>query len=297
MESDGSLPLVTFGKYKGKPITEMLQDTNYVEWCKQQEFFKRHTTIYNIVVNQSVNTQTTSKTPEHNRIQNLFLDKANIILFYKHVCQQYKYKSFLFEALDKECRQATFEGCFNWDIIIKGFYFKNGQLRWTDQCSHQKLVGQIGDKRYPNCTKENPGGLNSCCAFDSDTLSDSFIEVKPLLGDDYPAVLRKMTQQRTLTETENRGWNPRRYFLLIKDFQSSTTTREQLVDIFQRSKIVVCFLNDIFQDEVLSIASDDRVAFLENRVRQLEAMLRNMGVKEDLIDKTCLQPDMSTCLI
>ena len=40
MASDGELPIVTFGKYKGKPVTEMLADTKYVEWCKQQEFFR-----------------------------------------------------------------------------------------------------------------------------------------------------------------------------------------------------------------------------------------------------------------
>jgi len=29
-----SLPLVPFGKYKGQPITNLLNDTKYLEWCK-----------------------------------------------------------------------------------------------------------------------------------------------------------------------------------------------------------------------------------------------------------------------
>jgi len=31
-----SLPLVPFGKYKGQPITTLMNDTKYLEWCKQQ---------------------------------------------------------------------------------------------------------------------------------------------------------------------------------------------------------------------------------------------------------------------
>ena len=33
-------PIVPFGKYKGKPITELLADTSYVNWAKQMDFLK-----------------------------------------------------------------------------------------------------------------------------------------------------------------------------------------------------------------------------------------------------------------
>jgi hypothetical protein len=55
-----------------------LKDTNYLEWCKQQDWFKKYPIVYNICVNQTiVNQNENSKTPEHNKIQNLFLEKEN----------------------------------------------------------------------------------------------------------------------------------------------------------------------------------------------------------------------------
>ena len=47
-------PIIPFGKYKGQPITTLLKDTNYLEWCKQQEWFKKFPIVYNICVNQTI---------------------------------------------------------------------------------------------------------------------------------------------------------------------------------------------------------------------------------------------------
>lgn len=82
-----SLPIMPFGKYKGKPITEFLADKNYVEWCKNQPgMLEKNPTIYNIVVTQQItpNNQT-SKTPEHNKLQNLFLNPENLYNLRKHI--------------------------------------------------------------------------------------------------------------------------------------------------------------------------------------------------------------------
>ena len=75
-----SLPIVPFGKYKGKPVTEFLADTSYVEWCKKQPgMLEKNPTIYNIVVNQQITSSSqNSKTPEHNKLQNLFLNTDNL---------------------------------------------------------------------------------------------------------------------------------------------------------------------------------------------------------------------------
>jgi len=74
------LPIVDFGKkHIGRPITELLADTKYVEWRKLQPGFQQKPTqIHNMIVNQTLTPQTqNSKTPEHNKLQNLFLDKNN----------------------------------------------------------------------------------------------------------------------------------------------------------------------------------------------------------------------------
>ena len=65
--------IVPFGKYKGQSIINLLNDKKYLEWCKNQEWFKKFTVVYNICVNQTIITNNKDeKTPEHNRIQNLF---------------------------------------------------------------------------------------------------------------------------------------------------------------------------------------------------------------------------------
>ena len=70
--------IVPFGKYKDKCVTDLLADEKYVNWLKNQAGIKdKYPVIYNIVVHQTFNTTNNSKTPEHNKLQNLFLDKNN----------------------------------------------------------------------------------------------------------------------------------------------------------------------------------------------------------------------------
>ena len=77
------LPIVPFGKYKDKSVLDLLADEKYVEWLKQQSWFSNQKQIYNIVVHQTIHTTNNSKTPQHNKLQNLFLDKSiqNKIIF------------------------------------------------------------------------------------------------------------------------------------------------------------------------------------------------------------------------
>ena len=99
-----SLPIVPFGKYKNQPITSLLTDNSYLEWLKNQEFFKqKHITLYNIIVNQQLSVSN-EKTPEHNKMQNFFLIKnncANILnamlksYYNKHIVQLNNIKIFL----------------------------------------------------------------------------------------------------------------------------------------------------------------------------------------------------------
>ena len=74
-----SLPIVPFGKYKGQCITKLLADKKTLEWYKSQPgCLERYPLLYNIVVNQQITSSNqNSKTPEHNKLQNLFLNPDN----------------------------------------------------------------------------------------------------------------------------------------------------------------------------------------------------------------------------
>lgn len=77
-------------------------------------------------------------------------------------------------------------------------------------------------------------------------------ELKPSLGDDYPCVLRKLRAQIERTEQTYKDSVYRlRYGLIIGQFQSSTTTREQLRTIFNQGaiKIKVLFMEDLLQQQ------------------------------------------------
>lgn len=132
------LPIVSFGKYKDKTIIELLADKTYTEWLKTQSWFSNHKTIYNIVVNQQV-PNNNSKTPEHNILQNYFLDDNKRIKIIKNVnYYEINTKKKLIKLLNNEnfikffgiyniddifipqySSDVEFEGIYNWDLIIK----------------------------------------------------------------------------------------------------------------------------------------------------------------------------------
>lgn len=298
-------PLVPFGKYKGQPITSLLNDTKYLEWCKQQEWFKKFPIVYNICVNQTIfNQNENSKTPEHNRIQNLFLEEENVkrLRGYKYFVDYEKQKYILQEGikhinflkyfkeydicnLDKHKTfiNVEFEGKFNWDIIIKidcydtEFTFRNeyNNLKRDELLHHfLNIFPALKNNCYINVY--NPTKYANYCS--RGIRSTTYVEVKPVLGDDYPCVLRKMKQQISLTQQTINGEG--KYVLLIKDFSSSTTTKDQLIQIFQQSNIKVVFLNDIIENTPVQTYSPENITELKDKIKQLEE--ENIILKDKL---------------
>lgn len=293
-------PLVPFGKYKGQPITTLLKDTNYLEWCKQQDWFKKFPIVYNICVNQTiVNQNENSKTPEHNKIQNLFLEEENVK---KLLVKVFKLKSnhLMLECNTKYC--VKFEKQYNWDLF-------------TDRCNFWYCSCTGDDDDFKCVCQENKKFMKKYnipkdCDLEIYT-ENIYCEIKPILGDDYPCVLRKMNTQIKLTDNyislENEKIKishekDRRYYksseeykfafqesiikphyvLLVKDFASSTTTKDQLIQIFQQSYIKVIFLKDIIETDNTQIQqqSCDNISELKERIIQLEE--ENTKLKEKL---------------
>ena len=142
-----TLPITPFGKYKGKPVTELLADVEYLNWVKQQEWFKNYPTVYNICVNQTItNINQGSKTPEHNKLQNNFLERSFNITFINHILgldndikllnelydnPEYKlyFENQRFNTNDYGLESITpiFEGDFNWDVCLT-FYGYNSHI-------------------------------------------------------------------------------------------------------------------------------------------------------------------------
>lgn len=69
--------IVPFGKYKDRPVEAMLADQNYVEWIAGQPGImvmlqNRYPALFNII---TVGAPQISDTPEHNKLQAMFLDR------------------------------------------------------------------------------------------------------------------------------------------------------------------------------------------------------------------------------
>jgi hypothetical protein len=227
MDTQSLIPIVPFGnKYKGKPVTDLLKDTQYLEWCKQQEWFKKYPIIYNICVNQTITTNNSdSRTPEHNRLQNMFLDKNTVkkLIYYYYL---FKYNRKIPEKTMYRFN-TVFEASFNWDILIENI----SMYECISDCNIDCNCVKIEMKPY---------------------LNDVNIEIKPLLGDDYPSVLRKMKTQMHLLAPICTSHLHLNCILLVKSFVSTNTSKEQLIEIFKQSNIHVFFFNEVFGEDVVS---------------------------------------------
>jgi hypothetical protein len=138
-----SLPIVPFGKYKGQCITKLLADKQTLEWYKKQPgCLERYPIIHNIVINQQIlQNNPNSKTPEHNKLQNLFLDPENrdklVKNTFKKILDEFENKlnslindedfiryfgkhkkEDLMDGLNKG--KVIFEDKFNWDMCYYG---------------------------------------------------------------------------------------------------------------------------------------------------------------------------------
>jgi hypothetical protein len=194
--------VVPFGKHKGEPVERLLADRQYLDWLLQQPWFAvRYPEIHNLIIGGTTNiiiggAEEPTETPEHNAIQLLFLDEEFCNKFIKKV------------------RPGV------------GFYF-HGQRFF----SRRKILypvqfeytGKVGD------IKKSPYPIDVYIELDDLSLK---IEIKPSLGDDYPAVMRQM---------ERSGSN----VLLVKDYCG--TPDLELVKKFFKTKGIAVFLLSDFQ--------------------------------------------------
>lgn len=131
--------IVPFGKYKGKHISTLLADKAYLQWCKNNNIIteQKYPHIYNTIycVNVVSNTENTP-TPEHNEMQNTFLDTNLQISLLKYLFKSKlstihntvftpeferfygKYDDIIDKALLDCVHSVTFEEKFNWDVVM-----------------------------------------------------------------------------------------------------------------------------------------------------------------------------------
>ena len=318
--------IIPFGKYKGESILKLYEDTKYLKWCQDQPWFKdKYSNIYNIVINQTiVNNNNGDKTPEHNKIQNLFLNKDLCVkLFNKfynykilkedngnyyteydeyNVCidhkENSKFMKSVYEKCEKCCNCKRTLSCNACENCINHKYSYSHKC--TDNiieynicgkhCEDSKFVKNLiqeckncilqTKKRYEDISIEFEAKYNWDVIIESNNYRryNFYIEIKPLLGEDYPNVLRKMKNQITLTK-KDKTCNKFKAFLILNNFNSVNTTKENLIEIFKQSNIYVIFLNelDIELENFMSIEDENKILkeYLKSKNIDINNILKN----------------------
>lgn len=167
---ESNTDLVPFGKYRGQPLDTLFADRGYLQWLLAQAWFaQQYAELHRLVINYGVLPE---ETPEHNALQLCFLAPAlriqtcNAWLAFR---RQYGPQSHITR------RPKQLYGIPEIKFEEHGI---DVSLTYT-----VAVWDEVAYRRDYRTITENVWTSNN----------ESFgVELKPSLGDDYPAVLRKM---------------------------------------------------------------------------------------------------------
>lgn len=198
--------LVPFGKYKGQPVDQLRNDRGYCEWLVSQPWFaSRFKSIHTLIIN---NFSEASETPEHNAMQMRFLDNQYLV-------------SVLFSACPKLFETAVVDG-----KLIAGF-------RVTKEFETSQGWDVAAQCMWGSNRPENIGKVP---AYNSHRFC---LELKPVIGDDFPKILRDVKQRRTnLYESVKK-------IVVADSIAASGATQDQIRAMYQNSGIVMITASDV----------------------------------------------------
>jgi hypothetical protein len=110
------LPTVDFGKYKNKSVIDLMQDKNYCDWAIKNGVISnnKRANIYNIIISGKL-PNTDNPTPEHNKLQNLFLNTE-----FRNNIKLIKFPENTEKKLYKLHNSTVeFEAMGNWDVLLE----------------------------------------------------------------------------------------------------------------------------------------------------------------------------------
>jgi hypothetical protein len=268
--------IVPFGKYKGQPIEVMRADSGYLDWLMAQDWFRnRYGGIYQVIVN---NFGEPSETPEHNRLQARFLDDGfcrNVLSALKWepivapaeyirscVERRLPHHRSCVEDCEKEVIKNEESIKYAESILLK--YGKSHLDRAKVNLEEAKIKLENNKMMVAKCEAiiQQPSstmnvtivhrefevkGWDVCLQVEvNDSVSSVeahialFIEIKPSLGDDYPAVLRQIK-----ANAHNMRIGRAAKVLVFDQFACSYVTFDELCKIFSASGIFVLSMDEI----------------------------------------------------
>lgn len=248
-ENSGLIPV---GKYKGQPIEVLAEDRTYTDWLIAQPWFReRYGNLYAVIIN---NFCQPSETPEHNALQARFLDDdfrvkfASIAVprlwwFAKMDGEMADKAAMFFTSLPKKCSPYAY-------AFPRGYGSKSDALAAMTIPVFESKSG--ADVAYYAAAgiqvsiKEEiyPGPKWPEISFDMPLM----VEVKPEVGDDYPAILRQMRRNGSK-------------FLFTRAYSGSGVNEQTFFQFMESQGIKVVLESEVDAAEMIRIDDFDRQKF------------------------------------
>jgi hypothetical protein len=210
--TDDKPNILPIGKYKGRPVEEVLiDDPQYLQWlCGQDWFRAKFVNLYQVIINRGAAPE---ETPEHNALQVKFLDDEFCERFLCYLVP---------DAVSDSDAEFEVDGV---DVLMQTSVLYNEipasarrffRFYVVDANGGERFIGKDIDPRE----------------WATPIFGAVAIEIKPIVGDDYPAVLRQM-------KANGSG------VLLVERYTGTGATREQFIKTFATASIRVVFLEDV----------------------------------------------------
>jgi hypothetical protein len=266
---------VPFGKYKNQPYEVLLADAGYAMYLLGSMYAKlqsHHPALLAFLVNRY---GLPDSTPEHNRLQNRFLNEAFAVRFAMSASPQLKDRFREVQTIDLGKSWAAYvrrelavekkrsERNERWDPPNRLPEVRDELMQQASSLSFIPFSGRLDGATWLKpivCAElefekdgadasffvSGGGSIESSVPvklpgfdrteqkrIDSYGLHFPFrVEVKPVVGDDYPAILRAMKTVRTRQ-------------LLVGEYAGAGATWDELVKVFELSGITAVLLDDV----------------------------------------------------
>jgi hypothetical protein len=243
--------IVPFGKYKGQPIEVLANDRQYCEWLMGQgDFLNRYSGIKTLIIN---NFKEPEDTPEHNKLQALFLDNSFCLAVFKsigfsiekisssvHERDMHHQKIFkkYNDVIQKDLRKALML-CDE----LKAFNFNITQVKFEVDGADVFVRGSISNTKdyqeiYEKLDKESYSFGDDCISSIGNLIRYHFhvpelkIEIKPTIGDDYPSVMRQIKANKCNV-------------LFYQSYSGAGISEQDMIKMFNMSKIYTSKLSEV----------------------------------------------------
>jgi hypothetical protein len=266
---------VPFGKYKNQPYEVLLADAGYAMYLLGSMYAKlqsQHPMLLAFLVSRY---GLPDSTPEHNRLQNRFLDESFAIRFAMTASPLLSQRLAELQTIDLAKswtayvrRELTTEKERSdrrqrWDAPSRMPELRDDLMRQASRLSFVPFTGTLEgatwlkpvarvelefEKEGADVAYRVTGGGYVVTAVpvnlggnevDEEKLITSYgvnfpfrVEVKPIVGDDYPAILRAMKTVKTRQ-------------LLVGEYAGAGATWDEMVKVFELSGITAVLLDDV----------------------------------------------------